>query len=363
MVANDGDEAADSATKHPTPDATAGPGSGVLPEVATGADEQPDADDRAADDTAEPPAEHDRTEHDPAEDDDAWFRTAAAPDDRDVVLGSRDDAPPPVVLDPAPVSGTAASDAPDVAPDESAEEPSEADPAHDALDLDEDDPHVGHNEPATTVLRLRPEAELLRAHRRRERRRTLTFLGIFLGVLGMGLASFTFFQGTWTWPLSSSGAAAPVCPTPTRTAPAAKDVTMRVYNASDRRGLARTVAAAYRKRSFKIIAIGNDPLEAKVAGAAVIRHGPAGLDAAKTVAAQVDGTVKLVADDRVSASVDLVLGRTYVKLRSPAAAQKKLVPVVTSAPAGCVPAGEKTPTHPPASAPKPTASKAVPSKT
>uniref|UniRef100_UPI001304646C LytR C-terminal domain-containing protein n=1 Tax=Kineosporia sp. R_H_3 TaxID=1961848 RepID=UPI001304646C len=194
-------------------------------------------------------------------------------------------------------------------------------------------------DPETTAITLRPTADMIRAHRRRERRRTLTFLGIFLGVLAMGLASFTFFQGAWSWPFGAANVSAPVCPTPTQTAPPAKNVTVKVYNASSRTGLARTVAGTLKKRGFQIGEVGNDPQEAKVPGVAVIRHGPAGLEAAKTVAAYIDGKVTLVPDERVSESVDLVLGKKFTKVRSAAAAAKALTPTLASVPAGCAPTG------------------------
>jgi hypothetical protein len=215
-------------------------------------------------------------------------------------------------------------------------------PGPEADDGDPGDAGYGYGyplEPATTAITMRPTAELIRAHRRRERRRTLTFLGIFLGVLAMGLASFTFFQGSWTWPFGTAAASAPVCPTPTQTAPPAKDVTVKVYNASSRQGLARTVAGTLKKRGFEIGEVGNDPQEAKVPGVAVIRHGPAGLEAAKTVAAFLEGKVTFVPDERVSESVDLVLGKKFTKVRSAAAAAKALTPTLATVPAGCSPTG------------------------
>jgi hypothetical protein len=198
--------------------------------------------------------------------------------------------------------------------------------------------HLGSVEPETTALNLRPPAELFREHRRRERRRTLTFLGIFLGVLGMGAASFMFFQGRWTWPFGAQSVSAPICPTPTATGLAPADVSVKVYNAGTRKGLARTIAATMRKRGFLVGEVGNDPQEAAVKGAAIVRHGPEGLDAARTVAAQVDGKVAFVDDGRLSQSVDLVLGTKWTKFRSVAAANKALSPPAPAGPAGCVPA-------------------------
>ncbi|MFN0280748.1 MAG: LytR C-terminal domain-containing protein, partial [Kineosporiaceae bacterium] len=193
-------------------------------------------------------------------------------------------------------------------------------------------------EPATTTITLRPDVALLAAHRRRERRRTLTFLGIFLGVLTMGLAAFTFFQGAWAWPFGDDTPAAQPCPAPTRTAVDAKGITLRVYNASNKNGLARSVSATLKKRGFTITEISNDPLEAKVPSAAVLRHGPAGLDTARTVAVHVEGKVAYVDDGRVSQSVDLVLGTKFTKLRTTAQVAKALTPAAPSGPPGCTPA-------------------------
>ena len=326
--------------------------------VDDGADEPDEASVDAAD-VADDPAE-DATEtkgaaDDTVDDGPAWYVGEPEPLPGLGHLPEPVSAPEPVV----DVSRAEAVDVPDgatpvVLPDDPADDIPDDVPASPY-----DEPaalHLGPLEPETTALTLRPPAELFREHRRRERRRTLTFLGIFLGVLGMGLASFTFFQGRWSWPFGTQTVAAPICPTPTATGLAPADVSVKVYNAGTRKGLAKTVATTMRKRGFTIGEVGNDPQEAKVKGAAIVRHGPDGLDAARTVAAQVDGAVAYVDDGRVSQSVDLVLGTKWTKFRTVAAANKVLTPVVAS-PSGCVPAStdEETGTGTGTTSPTPSA--------
>jgi hypothetical protein len=111
-------------------------------------------------------------------------------------------------------------------------------------------------------------------------------------------------------------------------------VTVNVYNATERRGLAGTVATQLRTRGFHVGKVDNDPLERTVTGAAEVRSSTVGADAARTVAAQV-GTVVAVPDQRKDATVDLVLGVGFHALQPPAAAAAALSPSPQPVPAGC----------------------------
>ena len=91
---------------------------------------------------------------------------------------------------------------------------------------------------------------------------------------------------------------------------APRAITVNVYNATKRRGLAGTVATELRKRGFRVGKVDNDPLERRVTGLAEVRNSTQGADAARTVTAQV-GTVVAVPDQRKDATVDLVLGRGF----------------------------------------------------
>jgi hypothetical protein len=116
-------------------------------------------------------------------------------------------------------------------------------------------------------------------------------------------------------------------------------VTVNVFNATDRGGLARTTANELGKRGFGIGSIANDPLGADVAGVGEVRHGPDGLAGAQLMLYYVPGSV-LVADTRTGTTVDLVLGEKFIRVapqKTVDAALAKPVPVASGA--GCVTPG------------------------
>jgi hypothetical protein len=185
-------------------------------------------------------------------------------------------------------------------------------------------------EPTRTV-----DPEALRQRRAVEVRHTLTFLGIFTSVIAVGLVAYTFWLGMWAWPFGSAMAPGCVPGTPTPTAAPVKQTSVRVYNATDRHGLALTVAHDLQKRGFVVPMWDNDPTASAMKSAAEVRYGPDGLLNARTVAAQVKGAAVLVLDaNREGPSVDLVLGRTFTALRSSVEADK-LIALPTNVPAVC----------------------------
>ncbi len=116
--------------------------------------------------------------------------------------------------------------------------------------------------------------------------------------------------------------------------PAPSTITLNVYNATTRKGLARTTAAELAARGFKTAAVANDPLKKSIPGAAEIRAGAAGALAAKVAAAQVVGAV-IVADKRTSKVVDFVIGDGYAALATPDQVKVALSPSASPAPSGC----------------------------
>lgn len=131
-------------------------------------------------------------------------------------------------------------------------------------------------------------------------------------------------------------AATPSCPTPSPppTVVPEKQITVNVYNATDRQGLATAVAGQLAKRGFRIGKVDNDPLGRSVTGTAEVRHGPQGADAARTVTAQVDDAVA-VPDQRGGLRVDLVLGAGFVRLQAREQAAAALLLSSAPTPAGC----------------------------
>ena len=151
--------------------------------------------------------------------------------------------------------------------------------------------------------------------RRSRRRRALITLTV------VALMLFFAFWYAYSYYRSDSQATAAPAPTCTTAAPAkAKaaapapgDITVNVYNATSRDGLANKTASDLRERGFDVATVTNDPLRRTVAGPAEVRHGKSGAAKAKVVLGLVKGA-KAVPDARTDASVDLVLGEKFTIL-------------------------------------------------
>ncbi len=109
-------------------------------------------------------------------------------------------------------------------------------------------------------------------------------------------------------------------------------VTVNVYNATDRAGLASHVAGELRARGFAVGQVANDPTHAKITGPAQVRAAAGSAGQLRLVLAQVAGAAT-TADGRRDASVDLVLGDGFQELRAPAEASAALTPPAPSKPA------------------------------
>ncbi|KJS60731.1 hypothetical protein VM95_19465 [Streptomyces rubellomurinus] len=89
-------------------------------------------------------------------------------------------------------------------------------------------------------------------------------------------------------------------------------VTVNVYNATTKAGLAGRTAEELKKRGFTIGKVGNAPaeLDKKVPGPAQVIAGPAGAGAGTLVGSQIAGAA-VTADARTDATVDFVIGDSY----------------------------------------------------
>ncbi|WP_370131807.1 LytR C-terminal domain-containing protein [Streptacidiphilus sp. EB103A] len=103
-------------------------------------------------------------------------------------------------------------------------------------------------------------------------------------------------------------------------------VTVNVYNATNRAGLAGQTAAELKKRGFTIGKIGNAPvaLENKVPGSAQVTGGKAGAAMMTLLGTEVSGSHP-VTDKRNDTTVDLVLGNGFSALATPAQAAQAVV--------------------------------------
>ena len=197
-------------------------------------------------------------------------------------------------------------------------------------------------------------------HRRR-RRQTLTFLAGLAAVIVLGFVACLTYAGVVPWPFGGTVTVSQsVC---TRSQPLPpKRIAVRVFNGSSRNGLASTVSAQLKSLGFVVKATGNDPLETKLRTPVEIRHGENGDVAAATMSAYVLGKVRDVQDDRQDATVDLVLGPAFSRLKNKAEVKKSLAAVTSTLPLSCplgvTPPPSATPTAsttPAAATPKPTA--------
>lgn len=145
--------------------------------------------------------------------------------------------------------------------------------------------------------------------------------------------------GVWWKVLADEGARAEAdeaaCATAAEAPPSLDPgtLTVRVFNATDRGGLANEVAAELQQRGFVVEEIANDPSDREVTGAGEVRHGPRGADAARFLALFLPGAGNFQ-DTRADARVDLVIGPDYAGLTPPDQVAATLSPIA-SAEAAC----------------------------
>ena len=154
-------------------------------------------------------------------------------------------------------------------------------------------------------------------HRRRRRRRaaiTLTLVGLVM--LGTFAYAAAYFQG-WVGSRTPKPVASPACQVVTA-AQALKPsaVTINVYNATNRQGLAASVAKSLRTQGFKVAKVTNDPLGKPIGGVGEVRHGQTGAAGAALAATRLSGA-KVVPDERTDDTIDLVLGNKFTTLSAP----------------------------------------------
>lgn len=98
--------------------------------------------------------------------------------------------------------------------------------------------------------------------------------------------------------------------------PAPGQVALRLLNGTPRDGLARTVGDELARRGFHVKATGNAPRP--LIGASRVYYGPTGRPAALLVSAHVLGSSVVPVPSAAKGAVDVVLGSTFVRLRTPA---------------------------------------------
>jgi LytR cell envelope-related transcriptional attenuator len=157
------------------------------------------------------------------------------------------------------------------------------------------------------------ESAASRRHRRN--RRTAILLVVLVALLAGAFYYAAQYFNRPSTPAASSG-----CPTGEFTAGAqnppplaAGQVTVNVYNATNRAGLAAATAKDVKARGYVVGQVANDPLKKKIAAPAEVRFGPNGKAGSELVAKLVEGAVP-TQDTRADASVDLVIGNGFKAL-------------------------------------------------
>ncbi|MFH8842513.1 LytR C-terminal domain-containing protein [Streptomyces sp. NPDC017868] len=180
-----------------------------------------------------------------------------------------------------------------------------------------------------------------RPHRRRRIVLASAAAVVVLGAAGWGTLQlvdvFSGDEGTKT----TAGKQADCKPAPkATTAPAAAfpkpaQITVNVYNATPRSGLAKTTADELKKRGFKIGKVGNAPVayDKKVPGTGLLLGATTAVKGALPVlGTQLAGTTSK-ADTRATPDVDLIIGTAFKTLSPKATADAALVALTKPAPA------------------------------
>ena len=143
-----------------------------------------------------------------------------------------------------------------------------------------------------------------------------------VGLFGLGFALSVLLRGQSTpvadEPGVPSASAVPLpCSTtmvtPAEVLPRTSRVTINVYNATKRQGLAGTTAEALAARGFAVKEVANDPEGQKVVGVAEIRYGPKGAEGAKLLRYYLPGA-EMLPDDRSKKAVDVVIGKEFSEI-------------------------------------------------
>ncbi|MFB7643632.1 LytR C-terminal domain-containing protein [Streptomyces sp. NPDC056084] len=155
---------------------------------------------------------------------------------------------------------------------------------------------------------------------------TVQLIDVFGG--GGGKAKAAAHGKNCPAPMASGSGAPQALPKPAQ-------ITVNVYNATPRGGLAKSVADELKKRGFAIGKVGNAPTEydKKVANNGVLLGAPTATRGPFSVlGTQLAGTTQKT-DTRETQDVDLILGNTFANLNTPKDADTALAALAKPAPA------------------------------
>lgn len=179
---------------------------------------------------------------------------------------------------------------------------------------------------------------------RRPRRRGKLILAATASVVALGLAGWGTMQliDVFTGGSKTADAAdhKKDCPSaapsaPAKALPAPAKITVNVYNATPRSGLAKQAADELKKRGFAIGKVGNASPEydKKVAGPGVLLGAPSATNGPlQVLGTQLNGAVSKT-DARRTADVDLILGTKFTAFNTPNSAAAALAALTKPSPA------------------------------
>ncbi|MFF7340725.1 LytR C-terminal domain-containing protein [Streptomyces sp. NPDC008163] len=179
---------------------------------------------------------------------------------------------------------------------------------------------------------------------RRPRRRSKVVLATIASVVALGLAGWGTLQliDVFTGGDKTASAAdrnercpSPKASKPAKVLPQPAKITVNVYNATTRGGLAKAAADELKKRGFKIGEVGNATAayDKKVPGTGLLLGAPAAADGTFPVlGAQLPGATTKT-DARKNGEVDLIIGKKFTAFSKPQAAASALSALTKPAPA------------------------------
>ncbi|MDT9682642.1 LytR C-terminal domain-containing protein [Streptomyces sp. TRM76323] len=164
---------------------------------------------------------------------------------------------------------------------------------------------------------------------------TLQLIDVFGG--GNGAAPRSTAAGVCKPAATSSAARTAAFPKPA-------DITVNVYNATPRSGLAKTTADELKKRGFTVGKIGNAPVayDKKVPGPGVLLGAPGAVKGAFPVLATHLKGATTKTDTRATADVDLIIGTAFTSLAAPQDATASMTALLhpKPTPTNCAPKPE-----------------------
>ncbi|MEV0415242.1 LytR C-terminal domain-containing protein [Streptomyces sp. NPDC050448] len=164
---------------------------------------------------------------------------------------------------------------------------------------------------------------------------TLQLMNVFRGESGSGKHAAAGKDCATPKPRAGAAAAASAAAKPAVALPQPGEITVNVYNATPRAGLAKAVADELKNRGFTIGKVGNAPadFDKKVPGTGILVGSPKTDKAAFSVlGTQLEGDTQQN-DARDGADIDLILGDAFKELSPKEATAKELALLANPQPA------------------------------